>query len=164
MTNWQASNHESLLNLQYDATKISFWHSAAVHIPRNNSSATTQNMDKAPMSMPSYKCYHGITGQINYGSHNNFKGNERKGASGRKLNWRHLKDAKADLKSPSRSNYFDKKVKHEKTTSGSKSYDSWNKAKTKLTEDEFNKSRRANACISCGEVGHKFSNCPKPKP
>jgi hypothetical protein len=43
---------------------------------------------------------------------------------------------------------------------GYKNYDSWNKAKTKLTEDEFNKRRRAN----CGEVGHKFSSCPKPKP
>ena len=38
------------------------------------------------------------------------------------------------------------------------------KAKTKLIEDEFNRRRRTNACNNCGEVGHEFSNCPKPKP
>ena len=55
------------------------------------------------------------------------------------------------------------KVKHEKTALGSKNYDSWNNAKAKLTNDEFNKRRRTNACINCGEVGNKFSNCSKPK-
>ena len=116
------------------------------------------------MPMPPYTRSHGSFGQSSHGSHNSFGGNGVSGAFNSKLNWGHLKDAKADFKSPLKSYNSDKKVKHEKTTSGSKSYDSWNKAKTKLTEDEFNKSRRANACISCGEVGHKFSNCPKPKP
>ena len=46
----------------------------------------------------------------------------------------------------------------------SKNYDSWNKAKDKLSTDEYNKCRRKNDCIKCGEVGHKFSDCPKPKP
>ena len=55
----------------------------------------------------------------------------------------------------------DKKIKYDKATSGSKSRDSWNKAKAKLTEDEFNKRRRTNACINCGEVGHKFLRCPQ---
>ena len=71
---------------------------------------------------------------------------------------------KSDFKSLSKPYNFDKKVKYEKSGSGSKSYDSWSKAKAKLTEDEFNKRRRTNACIHCGEVNHKFSNCPKPKP
>jgi hypothetical protein len=43
-------------------------------------------------------------------------------------------------------------------------YDSWNKAKDKLTADEYNKRRRTKACINCGEVGHAFSDYPKPKP
>jgi len=67
------------------------------------------------------------------------------------------------LKSPSESYISDKKVMHDKTTSRSKNYDSWYQAKAKLSEDEFKKSRRTNACINCGEIGHKFSNCPKPK-
>jgi len=54
------------------------------------------------------------------------------------------------------------------STSGFKSkstnYDSWNKTKDKLTADEYNKRRRLNACINCGEVGHIFFECPKPKP
>ncbi len=45
-----------------------------------------------------------------------------------------------------------------------KPFESWNKAKAKLTEEEYNKRRRTNACINCGEVGHQFSDCPKPKP
>ena len=74
------------------------------------------------------------------------------------------KDAKADFKSPLKSFNSYKKVKYEKTITSSKSYDSWSKAKAKLTENEFNKCRRTNVCINCGEVGHTFSTCPKPKP
>jgi hypothetical protein len=57
----------------------------------------------------------------------------------------HRKDAKEDFKSPSKSYIYDKKVKHEKATTGSKSYDTWNKVEAKLTEDESNKRRRTNA-------------------
>ena len=74
----------------------------------------------------------------------------------------HLKDAKADFNSPLMSYNSDKKVKHEEDTSGSKSYDSWNKAKAKLTKDELNTRHRANACMNFGEAGHKFSNCQNP--
>ena len=164
ITNWLANKYDSLLTLHNDAAKNSLWLSAAVNITRNSSSATTQNRGKAPMPMPSYKCPHGSIGQSSHGSHNSFGGNGSKGAFGSKLTWGHLKDAKADFKSPLKSYNSDKKVKHEKTTSCSKSYDSWNNAKAKLVEDEINKRRRNNACISCGEVGHKFSNCPKSKP
>ena len=45
-----------------------------------------------------------------------------------------------------------------------KPFESRNKAKSKFTEEEYNKRRRTNAFINCGEVGHKFSECPKPKP
>jgi hypothetical protein len=36
-------------------------------------------------------------------------------------------------------------------------------AKSKLIVDELAKRRRLNACINCGEVGHTFFDCPKPK-
>ena len=114
------------------------------------------------MPMPPYKRSHGSIGQSSHDSHNDFGCNGSKSASASKLNWGHPKDAKANFKSPSKSYIPDKKVKYEKATSSSKSYDSWNKAKAKLTEDEFNKRHRTNVFINCGEVGHKFSNCPKP--
>jgi len=133
-----------------------------VNIPRNNSSTTTHNMGKAPMPMPSYTRPHGSIGQSNHGNHKSFGGNGSKCAFGSKLTWGHLKDTKQTLKVLWSRTILIKK--HEKATSGSKSYHSWNKAKAKLTKDEFNKRRRTNACINCGEVGHKYSNCLKPKP
>ena len=138
MTYWQACKYDSLLTLQNDVAKKSLWHSDAVNIPRNSSSATTQNRGRAPMPMPSYKRPHGNIGQSCFGSHNSFGGNGSKCAFGCKLNWGHLKDAKAYLKIPLKSYNSDKKVKHEKTTSCSKCYDSWNKAKAKLTKGDFN--------------------------
>ena len=51
-TNWQACKYDSLITLQNDASKNSLWRSAAVNIPRNGSSATTQNMCKAHVPMP----------------------------------------------------------------------------------------------------------------
>jgi hypothetical protein len=116
------------------------------------------------MPMPSYKRPHGSIGQSGHGSHNSFGGNGSRGASRSKLTWGHFKDAMPNFKSPLNSCNSDKKVKREKATSGSKSNNSWNKAKAKLTKDEFNKRRRTNACINCGEFTHKFSKCPKLKP
>ena len=81
MTNCQASKYDSLLTLQNDATKNSSWRLTAVNIPRNSSSATTQNKDKAPMPMPPCKCSHGNIGQSSHASHHNFGGNGSKGAS-----------------------------------------------------------------------------------
>ena len=135
-----------------------------VNIPRNSISATTQNRAKAHVPMPLYKRPRGIIGQNSHGINKKFGGNGSKGASSNNKIWEHLKDAKAQFKSPSKSYISDKQFKHEKSTSGSKSYDTWNKAKSKLTEDEFNERRGTNACINCDEVGHKFSNCSKPKP
>jgi hypothetical protein len=53
MTNWQACKYDSLLTLQNDVAKNSFWRSTAVNIPRNSSSATTQIKGKAHMPMSS---------------------------------------------------------------------------------------------------------------
>jgi hypothetical protein len=164
ITNWQAGKYDSLLILQNDVAKNILWRSTEVNIPRNSGSATTQNKGKAPMPMPPYIRSHGRIGHISHGSHNSFGGNGSEGTSASKLNWGQPKDVKADFKSPLNLYNSDKKMKHEKAASGSKSYDSWNKARSKLTDDEFNKRRRTNACINCGEVGHKFSNCPKPNP
>jgi hypothetical protein len=82
------------------------------------------------------------------------------------FSWGHPKDAKADFKSPSKSQISNKKTKISTfgLKSESKNYDSWNKTKDKLTADEYKKRRRTNACIKCGEFGHTFSDCPKPKP
>jgi len=40
-----------------------------------------------------------------------------------------------------------------------KPFESWNKAKSKLSEVDYNKRRRTDACINCGEVRHKSSEC-----
>ena len=155
-----------MIALQNDAAKNSLWRSAAVNTPRNGSSASTQNKGKASLPMPSCKRSHGSIGERSHGRHVSFRDNGSKGISNRKIIWGHLKDAKANFKSPYSKSYIsDKKVKHERATTSSKSYDLWNKAKAKLTDDEFNKSRRTHACINCDEVGHTFYNCPnKPKP
>ena len=52
MTNWQACKYESLIALQNDDAKNNMWRSAAVNIPRNSSSTTTQNMGKAHVPIP----------------------------------------------------------------------------------------------------------------
>jgi len=109
MTNWQTGKYDSLLTLQNGAAKNSVWCSTAVNIPRNSSSATTQNKGKASMPMPPYKRSHGSIGQSSHGSHNNFGGNGSKGVFASKLNWGQRKDAKADFKSPSKSYNYDKK-------------------------------------------------------
>ena len=69
-----------------------------VNNPRKSSYATTSNMGKTPMPMPSHKRPHGSIGQSIHGNHKKFGVNKSKGAFGIKLNWGHLKDAKADLK------------------------------------------------------------------
>jgi hypothetical protein len=135
MTNWKADKYDSLLTLQNDVAKNSLWCSIAVNIPRNGSSTTTQNKGKAPMSMPPYKRSHGSICQRSHGNHNNFGGNGSKADSASKSNWGQPKDMKVDFKSLSKSYISDKQFKYEKSASGSKSYDSWNKAKAKLAED-----------------------------
>jgi len=74
------------------------------------------------MPMPPYKLPDGSISQSNHGS---FRGNGSKGAASSKITWGHLKDAKADFKSPSKSYISDKKLKRERViTTGSNSYDS----------------------------------------
>ena len=134
--------------------------------PRSYNSGTTQIKGKAPMPMPSYTRPRSNIGHTKQGSYGSFEDIGSKGASGSKVSWWHPKDANADFKRPSKSHISDKKAKF--STFGFKSesnkYDSWDKAKDKLIADENNKHRWTNACINCGEVSHKFSDYPKPKP
>jgi hypothetical protein len=74
----------------------------------------------------------------------------------------HSKSAKADFRESSKSDAFDKHSKRERSDNN-KNYDSWNKAKKRLTLDEINRRRNTDACMNCGEVGHIFKDCPKPK-
>jgi hypothetical protein len=161
MTNWQAGKYDSLISLQNDAAKNSLWRSTGVNSPRTGLLARTQNKGKAPMTTSTFKHPNSGNNQNSRGSSGSFGGNANKGASSSRGPWGHLKDAKADFKGQSKSA---KQVKRERDIADPKGYDSWNKAKAKLTEAEFSKRRRTNACINCGEVGHKFSACPKPKP
>jgi len=117
------------------------------------------------MPMLSYKRPQGIIGHNSHGSYGSFTNHGSKDASDIKVSWGHPKDAKAYFLSPSKSHISDKKAKFNTYgfKSESKNYDSWSKAKDKLNADEYNKCRRTNACIKCGEVGHIFSDCPKPE-
>ena len=41
---------------------------------------------------------------------------------------------------------------------------SWIKAKQKLSQAEFQQRIKTDSCINCGEQGHIFAACTKPKP
>ncbi len=45
-----------------------------------------------------------------------------------------------------------------------KKEDSWLKAKQKLSPAEFQQRMKTSSCIKCGEQGHIFEACTKPKP
>jgi hypothetical protein len=45
-----------------------------------------------------------------------------------------------------------------------KKNDSWIKAKQKLSQAEFQQRIQTGPCINCGEQGHIFEACTKPKP
>jgi hypothetical protein len=78
--------------------------------------------------------------------------------------WGHHKNAKAVFKGSSKSATFDKHFKRERSDNNNKNYDSWNKAKKRLTTDEITIRRKRGACLNCGELGHMSKDCPKPKP
>ena len=96
------------------------------------------------------------------GSHGNFGASGSKGISNTLRVWGQPKDTKADFKGSSKSTTFGKRLKRE--SSNSRNYESWNGAKKRLTVDEINIRRNTGACMNCGEVGHMFNDCPKPKP
>ena len=100
--------------------------------------------------------------QQTFGSHGSFRAGRSKAIPNTLGSWGNPKDAKADFKGFSKSTTFGKHLKRER--SNSRSYDSWNKAKKRLTADEIIKRRNTSPCMNCGEVGHVFNDCPKPNP
>ncbi len=149
--------------LQIDAAKISLWRSSTVITPNTGGSNTHHNKGKNLVTQPNFKRpQQSNFGQNTFGSHGNSGSSGQKDASSSKGPWGQSKDAKADLKVPSKSTPF-KKMNREQSGSV-RNYDSKNLAKKRLSADEFNRRRKTNACINCGEVGHRFKDCPKPKP
>ncbi len=101
-------------------------------------------------------------GQNNFDSRGNFGDSGNKGTSSNTRPWGQSKDVKAYLKGHVKSTSFDKNMKRERSGS-ERNYESSNMAKKRTSADEFNKRRRNNSCISCGEVGHRFNDCPNTK-
>jgi hypothetical protein len=89
--------------------------------------------------MLSCKRPHGNIGPNHHGNYGSSENNGSKGAFGSKVSWGHPNDAKANFKSPSKSHISDKKAKFNTSCFKleSKNYDSWNKAKDKLTTEEY---------------------------
>ena len=79
-------------------------------------------------------------GQNTFGSRGNFGANKSKGVSNTMKSWGHPKNAKVCFKESSRTVTFNKHTKRERSDN-SKNYESWNKAKKRLTSDEINRRR-----------------------
>jgi hypothetical protein len=148
MTNWQMGKYLSLISLQNDAAKNSLWR-ASSSSASGSSTPSNSYTDRQPKSATKQwpKSSKNDSKQWSKATKWSSKGGASGGASG-------SSDPKKAFDPKKRKVAFEK----------DKSFESWNKAKGKLTDDEYNKRRRTNACINCGEVGHKFSDCPKPKP
>jgi hypothetical protein len=164
MSNWQTGKYATLMDLQNDAAKNSLWRSSTIITPRMGGSNNYHGKGKSPMPVPMSKRLQPANfGQNVFGSHGSFGAGSSRGVSNTSKHGVHFKSAKAAFKEPSKSTAFSKHLKRERSDDN-KSYDSWNKAKKRLTSDEFNRRRNTNACINCNEVGHVFKDCPKPKP
>jgi hypothetical protein len=154
MTNWQSGKYLSIIALQNDAAKNSLWRSTSSLTMSTNNSNSGERKGKGAAFPNNFKKSNGSNGS--------FSSNNNKGFSVTKK-WSKSKDGASGSKGFTKSAGIDKGSKR-KVSFTEKPYEAWNKAKSKLTEEEYNKRRRTNACINCGEVGHKFSDCPKPKP
>ncbi len=152
------------MELQNDAAKNSLWRSSTNITLRVSGFNSHHGKGKAPMPVPmSKRPQTTVFGQNTSGSHGSFGASTSKGDSNTMKLGGHSKNAKADFKESSKSDTFNKHSKRERNDNG-KNYDSWNKAKKRLTLDEINRRRNTGACMNCGEVGHVFKDCPKPKP
>ncbi len=132
--------------------------------PRMGGSNSHHGQGKAPMPPPmSKRLQPAGFGQNTFGNHGSFGVRSSKGVSNTMKSWGHSKSDKADFKESSRSVTFNKHTKRERS-GNKKNYESWNKAKKRLTSDEINRRRNTTACMNCGEDGHVFKDFPKPKP
>ncbi len=143
MTNWQCGKYNSIIALQDDAAKNSLWRA-----PSSASGASTPTNSFTDRQAKTTATKHWPKSN---------KNDTKQWSKAPK--WSSKGGASADSKGKS----FDSK-KRKVALEKDKPFESWNKAKDKLTEEEYNKRRRTKACINCGEVGHKFSDCSKPKP
>ncbi len=152
------------MELQNDAAKNSLWRSSAIITPRVGGSNSHHGKGKVPIPAPMPKRQQTAGfGQNTFGSHGSFGAITSKGVSNTMKLGEHSKSTKADFKESSKSVTFNKHSKRERSDNG-ENYDSWNKAKKRLTPDEVNRRRNTGACMNCGDVGYVFKDCPKPKP
>jgi hypothetical protein len=164
MTNWQTGKYATITALQTDAAKNAMWRNTSAYA--NGSGNGDRKSKGSNGSSPGYNG----NGNNNGSGSRNGSSNE-KGSSNRQNNGKYSKsyankDKWAKIKTdPNAKAPVDKSGKRKVSFSdtNNKGFDQWNKAKSKLTEEEFNKRRRTFACINCGEVGHKFADCTKPK-
>ena len=164
MTSWHTGKYATLMDLQNDAAKNFVWRSATIITPRTRGSNSHHGKGKAPMPSPTSKRLQPAGfGQNTLGNRGSFGASISKGVSNTIKSWGHPKNAKADFKESSRSIIFNKHVKRERNDYN-KNYESWNKAKKRLTTDEVNRRRNTSACMNCGEVNNLFQDYPKPKP
>jgi hypothetical protein len=163
MTNWQTGKCATLMELQTDAAKNSLWRSSTVITPRSGSLNSHHNKGKPPMLQSTSKRHHPIVFKHQTtSSHGGFGASGSKDTSNTLRVWGQPKDINADFQGSSKSTTFGKHLKRE--SSNIRNYDSWNKAKKRLTADEINIRRNIGACMNCGEAGNVFNDCPKPKP
>ena len=152
------------MELQNDAAKNSLWRSSTIITPRVSGSNAHHGKGKAPMPVPmSKRPQTTFFGEHTFGSHGSFGANTSKGVFNTMKFGGHPKNAKADFKESSMSVTVNTHSTRERNDNG-KNYDYWNKAKKRLTSNEINRRRNTSACMNCGEVGHVFKDCPKPKP
>jgi len=164
MTNWHTGKYATLMELQNDVAKNSLWCSSTITTPRFGGSSSHHNKYKGPMTQPTSNRHHSVVyGQNKSNSHGSFGASDSKNISNTKGSWGHPKDAKVVFKGSSKSTTFDTHLKRERCTS-SKNYDSWSKAKKRLSTEEISKCRNIGACVNYGEVDHVFNDFPKPKP
>jgi hypothetical protein len=150
--------------LQNDAAKNSSWRSSSIITPRMGGYNFHHGKGKAPMlaPMPKRPQTTGF-GQNTFGNHGSFEAITSKGVSNNMKLGGHSKSTKADFKESFKSTTLNKHSKREHCDNG-KNYDSWKKAKKRLTPGEIKRRRNTGACMNCGEVGHMFRDCSKPKP
>ncbi len=146
MTNWQMGKYLSIIALHNDTAKNSLWRStSALTLRTGNNSGDRKG--KGASFLTSAEFLAKMAAKCFFNAKKWFKSENTASTS------------KGFTKSPG----IDKNSKR-KLNFTDKLFQSWNKAKSKLTEEEYNKRRRTNAHINCGEVEHKFFECPKPKP
>jgi hypothetical protein len=146
-TNWQTSKYLSIIALHNDAAKDSLWRPTSAFTHRTNSNINGNRKGKGVAFIPSFKNPIGSSG--------NFSNNGSKQFSDSKKMSKSKNGASTSKSFTTKSVGIDKKSKR-KVAFTNKPFESYNKAKSKLNEEEYNKRRRTNACINCGEVGHKF--------